>query len=154
VWKICNNIWKTGYWPKDWCTTINVTISPLHSSHIQAKLCSEFSFNASEAFWILRSYRSGKGIREQISNVRQIIEKAREFAKPSYLCFLDSKAFGCVSWLKFWKALLEMGTPQHLMLLLKHLYENSSATVRLEDETFPIPYLPCFGRLDGWQKDK
>lgn len=76
----------------------------------------------------------GKGTREQILTVRQIIEKAREFNKPTYICFVDfSKAFDSVKWPVLWKTLLEMGTPTHLVHLLRRLYEDGTASVRADD---------------------
>ena len=52
-----------------------------------------------------------------------IIEKAREFQKNSYCCFIDyAKAFNCVDHNKLWKILLEMGIPDHITCLLRNLY--------------------------------
>ena len=67
--------------------------------------------------------RKGRGTRYQISNIRWIIEKAREFQKNIYFCFIDySKAFDCVDHTKLWKILKEMGIPDHLTCLLRNLY--------------------------------
>ena len=55
-------------------------------------------------------FRKGRGIRDQIANIRWIIEKAREFQKNNYLCFIDyTKAFDCVDHNKLWKILKEIG---------------------------------------------
>ena len=60
-------------------------------------------------------FRKGKGIRHQIANICWIIEKAREFQKSIYLYFIDyTKAFDCVDHNKLWKAVKEMGIPDHL----------------------------------------
>ena len=60
-----------------------------------------------------------------------IIEKAREFQKNIYFCFIDyAKAFDCVDHKKLWKILKEMGTPDHLTCLLRNLYAGQEATVR------------------------
>ena len=60
-------------------------------------------------------FRKGRGTRDQIVNVCWIIEKAREFQKNIYFCFLDyAKAFDCVDHNKLWKILKEMGVPDHL----------------------------------------
>ncbi|KAM3956770.1 alpha-tubulin [Aphomia sociella] len=76
----------------------------------------------------------GKGTREQILIVRQIIEKAREFNKPTYICFVDfSKAFDSVKWPILWRTLQEMSTPKHLVHLLRGLYERGTASVRMDD---------------------
>ena len=62
-------------------------------------------------------FRKGRGTRDQISNIPWIIEKAREFQKNSYFCFIDSaKAFEYVDHKKLWKILKEMGIPDHLTL--------------------------------------
>ena len=76
-------------------------------------------------------FRTGRGIREQIANIRWIMEKAREFQKTIYLCFSDyAKAFNCVDHDKLWKILKEMGIPDHLTCLLRNLYASQEATVR------------------------
>ena len=71
------------------------------------------------------------GTRAQIANICWIIEKAREFQKNVYLYFIDyAKAFDCVDHNKPWKALKEMGIPDHLTCLLGNLYVGQEATVR------------------------
>ena len=76
-------------------------------------------------------FRKGKGTRDQIANIRWIIEKARGFQKNIYFCFLDyTKAFDCVDHNKLWKILKEMGIPDHLTYLLRNLYASHKATVR------------------------
>ena len=74
--------------------------------------------------------RKGRGTRDQIANLYQIIEKTREFQKNIY-CFIDyDKAFDCVDHNKLWKILQEMGIPDHLTCLLINLYTFQEATVR------------------------
>ena len=64
-----------------------------------------------------------KGTRDQIANIRWIIEKVREFPKNIYFCFIDyAKAFDCVDHNKLWKILQEMGILDHLTCLLRNLY--------------------------------
>ena len=76
-------------------------------------------------------FRKGRGTRDQIANIRWIMEKAREFQKNIYFCFIDhAKAFDCVDHNKLWKILKEMGIPDHLMYLLRNLYAGQEATVR------------------------
>ena len=76
-------------------------------------------------------FRKGRGSRDQIANIRWIIEKAREFQKNIYFCFIDNaKAFDCVDHNKLWKILKEMGIPDHLTCLLRNLYAGQEATVR------------------------
>ena len=75
-------------------------------------------------------FRKGRGTRDQIANIRWIIEKAREFQKNIYFCFLDyAKAFECVDHNKLWKILKEMGIPDHLTCLLRNLCAVQEATV-------------------------
>ena len=76
-------------------------------------------------------FRKGRGTRDQMANICWIIEKAREFQKNIYFCFIDyAKAFDCVDHNKLWKILKEMGIPDHLTCLLKNLYAGQEATVR------------------------
>ena len=74
-------------------------------------------------------FRKGRGTRDQIANIRWIIEKAREFQKNIF-CFIDyAKAFDCVDDNKLWKILKEMGIPDHLTCLLRNMYAGQEATV-------------------------
>ena len=76
-------------------------------------------------------FRKGRGTRDQIANIRWIMEKAREFQKNIYFCFIDyAKAFDCVDHNKLRKILKEMGLPDHLTCLLRNLYAGQEATVR------------------------
>ena len=76
-------------------------------------------------------FRKGRGTREQIANIFWIIQKAREFQKNIYFCFIDyAKAFDCADHNKLWKILEEMGIPDHLTCLLRNLYTGQEATVR------------------------
>ena len=76
-------------------------------------------------------FRKDRGTRDQIANIRWIIEKEREFQKNIYFCFIDyAKAFECVDHNKLWKILKEIGIPDHLICLLRNLYADQAATVR------------------------
>ena len=76
-------------------------------------------------------FRKGRETRDQIANICWIIEKAREFQKNIYFCFIDyAKAFDCVHHNKLWEILKEMGIPDHLICLLRNLYAGQEATVR------------------------
>ena len=80
---------------------------------------------------IQAGFRKGRGTRDQIANIRWIIEKGREFQKNIYFCFIDyAKAFDCVDHNKLWKILKEKGIPDHLICLLRNLYAGQEATVR------------------------
>ena len=77
------------------------------------------------------NFSSGRGTRDQIANIRWIMEKARAFQKNIYFCFIDyAKAFDCVDHNKLWKILKEMGIPDHLTCFLRNLYAGQEATVR------------------------
>ena len=67
-------------------------------------------------------FKTGRGTRDQIANIHWIIEKARDFQKNIYFCFIDyAKAFDCVNHNKLWTN-QEMGIPDHLTCLLRTLY--------------------------------
>ena len=75
-------------------------------------------------------FRKGRGTRDQVANIRWIIEKARELQKSTYLCFIDyAKAFDCVDPNKMWKILKEMEIPYLLNCLLRNVYAGQEGTV-------------------------
>ena len=81
-------------------------------------------------------FRKSKGTRDQIANICWITEKAREFQKNIYFCFIDyAKAFDCVDHNKLWKIRKEMGIPDHLTCPLRNLYAGQEATVRTKHGT-------------------
>ena len=81
-------------------------------------------------------FRKGRGTGDQIADIRWIIEKAREFQKNIYFCFIDyTKVFDRVDHLKLWKILKEMGIPDHLTCLLRNLYAGQEATVKTTHRT-------------------
>ena len=94
-------------------------------------------------------FRKGRGTRDQIANIRWIMEKGREFQKSIYFCFIDyAKAFDCVDDNKLWKILKEIGIPDHLTCLLRNLYPGQEATVRTGQGTtdwFQIGKRACQG---------
>ena len=76
-------------------------------------------------------FRKGRGTRDQIANIHCIMEKAREFQKNIYFCFIGyAKAFDCVDHNKLWKILKEMGIADDLTCLWRNLYAGQEATVR------------------------
>ena len=115
-------------------------------------------------------FRKGRGTRDQIANIRWIMEKAREFQKHIYFCFIDyAKAFDYVDHKKLWKILKEMGIPDHLTCLLRNLYPGQEATVRTgcgTTDRFQIGKEVCQGcmlslclfymstscKMPGWRK--
>ena len=148
---IRQQIWKTQQWPQDWKRSVFIPIpkkgnakegSNYHTialiSHaskvmlkiLQAKILLQQYVNH-ELPDVHAGFRKGGGTRDQIANILWIIEKAREFQKNIYLCFIDyAKAFDCVDHNKLWKILKEMGIPDHLTCLLRNLYAGQEATVR------------------------
>ena len=78
---------------------------------------------------IQAGFRKGRGTRDQIANIHWIMEKARQFQKNIYFCFIDyAKAFDCMDHNKLWKILKEMGIPDSLTCLLRYLYAGQEAT--------------------------
>ena len=80
---------------------------------------------------IQAGFRKDRETGDQIANICWIIEKAREFQKSIYFCFMDyMKAFNCVDHNNLWEILEEMGIPDHVTCLLRNLYAGQKATVR------------------------
>ena len=80
--------------------------------------------------------RKGRGTRDQIANICWFTEKAREFQKNIYFCFIDyTKVFDCVDHNKPWEILKVMGLPGHLFCLLRNLYASQEATIRIRHGT-------------------
>ena len=75
-------------------------------------------------------FRKGRGSRDQMANICWIIEKAREFQKNIYFCFIDcAEAFDYVAHNKLWKILKEMGILDHITCFLRNVYASQEATV-------------------------
>ena len=84
-------------------------------------ICSDFGLSDVQA-----GFRKGRGTRDQIANIHWIMEKAREFQKIIYFCFIDyAKAFDCVDHNKLWKILEEVGIVEHLTCLLRNRYAGA-----------------------------
>ena len=82
------------------------------------------------------AFRKDRETTDQIVNICWIIEKAREFQKNTYFCFIDyEKGFDSVDHKKLWKILKEMGVPDHLTCLLRNLYAGQETTVRTGHRT-------------------
>jgi hypothetical protein len=78
-------------------------------------------------------FRRGRGTRDQIANIRWLMERQKEFGQDVHMCFIDySKAFDCIDHEALWCALQRMGVPEHLIALMKSLYENQQAVVKTE----------------------
>ena len=119
------------------------TTTQLHSYHTLVKWCSKFSKPGFSNTWTMNfqmfkaGFRKARGTRDQIANICWIMEKAREFQKNIYFCFIDyAKAFDCVDHNKLWKILKDMGIPDHLTCLLRNLYAGQEATeLDMEQQT-------------------
>jgi len=117
--------------PKNAQTTAQLLIS--HASKVMLKIlqCRLQQLVNHELPDVQAGFRKGRRTRDQIANIRWIIDKAREFQKNIYFCFIDyAKAFDCVDHNKLWNIVKEMGIPDHLTHLLRNLYAGQEATVR------------------------
>ena len=150
---ICQQIWKTQQWPQDWKMAVFIPIPKKgnakeysnyhtivlisHSSNIllkiiQARLQQYVNQRLPDVQAGLSKVR---GSRDQIANVRWIIEKASEFQENISFGFIDyTKAIDCVDQNKLWKILQEMGMPDHLACLLRNLYAGQKAAVKTSME--------------------
>ena len=130
---ICQQIWKTQQWPQGWkrsifipitkrgnakeCSNYHTTALISHTSKVLLKIlqASLQQYMNCELPDVQTGLRKGRGTRDQIANICQIIKKAREFQKNIHFCFIDyAKAFDCVDHNKLWKILKEMRIPDHL----------------------------------------
>ena len=152
IYLLCQQIWKTQQWPQEWKRAIFIPIPKKgnakeysdyhmivlisHASKVMLKILQ--ARLQQYVNWELPIYKLnlGKaGTRDQIANIRWIIEKARKFQK-NISCITDyAKAFDCVDHNKLWKILKEMGILDHLTCLLRNLYAGQEAIVRTRLET-------------------
>ena len=123
----CQRMFKLSYN----CTHLTHQQSSVQNSPSQASTVHEPRTSRCSA-----RFRKGRGTRDQITNIHWIIEKAKEFQKNTYFCFIDyTKAFDCADHNKLWKVFKEMGISDHLTCLLRNLYAGQEATVRTEHGT-------------------
>ena len=146
---ICQQIWKIQQWPQDWkrsvfipipkkgntkeCSNYHTIALIAHASKVMLKILQAKlqQYMNRELPDVRAGFRKGRGTRDQIANIRWIMEKAREFQKNIYFCFIDyAKAFDCVDHNKLWKILKQMGIPDQLICLLRNLYADQEATIR------------------------
>ena len=146
----CQQICKTDHWPQDCKRSVFIPIPKkgnaqifipshncTHLTHWQSNAQNSPSKASTD---VLAGFRKGRGTRDQIANICWIIEKAREFQKNISFCFISyAKAFECVDHNKLWKIPQEMGIPDHLTSLLRHLYAGQEATVRTRHGTGLLP---------------
>ena len=150
---VCQQIWKTLQWPQDHRTrsvlipvpkkgnakecSNNCTIALIsHASKVMLKILQarlQWYVNR-ELPDVQAGFRKGRGTRDH--NICWIIEKAREFERNIYFCFIDyATAFDCVDHNKLWEILKEMGIPDHFTCLMRNMYAGQEATVRTRHET-------------------
>ena len=99
---------------------------------LQARLQQYMNHELSD---VQAGFRKHREIRDQLANIRWIIERARAFQKNIYFCFIDyAKAFDCVDHNKLGKILKEMGIPDYVICLLRNLYAGQEATLELDTE--------------------
>ncbi|XP_055258701.1 helix-loop-helix protein 2 isoform X1 [Moschus berezovskii] len=151
---ICQQIWKTKQWPQDWkrsvfipipkkgnakeCSNYRTIALISHASKVMLKILQARlqQYVNCELPDVQAGFRKGRGTRDQTANICWIMEKAKEFQKNIYFCFIDySKAVDCVDHNKLWNILKEMGIPDHLTCLFRNLYAGQEATVRTVHET-------------------
>ena len=146
---VCQQIWKSQQWPQDWirsvfipiqkkgnakeCSNYHTIVLTSHASKVMLKILQARlpQYMNRELSGVQAGFRKCRGPRDQIANIHWIIQKAREFQKNMYFCFIDyAKVFGCVDHNKLWKILKKMGIADHLTCLLRKLYAGQEATVR------------------------
>lgn len=146
---LCRTIWRTCEWPKEWKRSVFIplpkkgdvrdcnnyrTIALIpHASKVLLKIIQMRLGNVidRELPDVQAGFRKGRGTRDHIANLRWIIEKANEYQKKLYMCFVDyTKAFDCVEHDKLWKALRVVGVSPHLIRLIRSLYSEQEASVR------------------------
>ena len=153
---ICQQIWKTHQCPQGWKQSVFIPIPKKgiakggsnyhtivlisHASKVMLKILqARLQQHVNHEFPDVQAeFRKGRGTRDKIANIHWIIEKAREFQKNIYFCFIDyAKAFvdhHCVDHHKLWKILKEMGIPDHLTCLLRNLYAFRKQQLELDME--------------------
>ena len=116
------------------CSNYHTIVLISHSSKVKFKIFqARLQQNVNQEFPNVQvGFRKGRGNRDQIANICWSIEKAREFQKTIYFCFIHyAEAFDCVDHSKLWEILKETGIPNCLTCLLRNLFAGQEATVRI-----------------------
>lgn len=149
--EICAEVWDTGDWPEEWtqsifiplpkkgdllqCSNYRTIALVSHASKILLRVILERmnSKLETEIAQEQAGFRPQRGTRDQILNLRIILEKARERNQPLYMCFIDfTKAFDFIRHDQLWLTMLDMGFPPQLIQLLRSLYKKQHAAVRTD----------------------
>src|SRR5688572_16803738 len=147
---ICTALWEDGEWPDDWIESIFVPIPKkgdarqcsnhrtvalvAHASKIILRIILERIRNQteSEVAEEQAGFRKARGTRDQITNLRIIMQKANEHQQPLFMCFVDfKKAFDSIAHETLWMTMIEMGFPGHIINLLTKLYWEQKARVKV-----------------------
>ena len=142
---ICRQIWKTQQWPQDWkrsvfipipkkgnakeCSNHRTIVLILHASKVMFKILQARlqQFVNQELPDVQAGFSKDRGTRDEVANICRIIEKAREFQKKIYFCFIDyTKAFDCVDRNKLWKILRDRNTRPPYLSPEKHVCKSRS----------------------------
>ena len=146
-------VWETQKWSQDWkrsvfipipkkgnakdCSNYHTIVLISHPNKVMLNICQARlqQYMNKKLPDVQVGFRKGRGSRGQIV-IYWILEKAREFQKNIYFCFIDhAKAFECVDHDKLWKILKQIGIPDHLTCLLRNLYAGQEATVWIRHGT-------------------
>ena len=149
--QLCQEIWKTKDWPKDWKHSVYLPLAKkgdltecgshrtialiTHCSKIILKIIQKRlePYKERELADEQAGFRRNRDCRDQTANVRGITEKYQEYQKPILMCFIDySKAFDCVDYALLWINLREMGVPEQMVVLIRNLLSGQQASVRTE----------------------
>ena len=161
---VCQQIWKTQQWPQNLKRSVFIPIPKKGNAKECSNYCTvAFISHASKVMLkilqarlhqsmncefpdVQAGFRKDRGTRDQIANILWIIEKAREFQKNIYFCFIGyTKAFDCVGHNKLWKILQEMRIPDHLTCLLRNLCAGQKATGHKSTDWFQMGKGVCQG---------
>ena len=163
-------ICKTQQWPQNWkrsafipvpkkgnakeCSNYRSIALIWHASKVMLKILQVMlqQYVNWELAGVQAGFRKGRGTRDQIANLHWIIERAREFQKNIYFCFIDyAKAFECVDHNKLWKILRDECTRHSwwVTCLLRNLYTGQEATVR-DFPVGPVAKTPCSKGSGAW----
>ena len=154
---ICQQIWKTQQWPQDWKRSVFIKISKKgnakecsnyhtialisHAGKVMLKILQErlqqyVNWDLAD---VQAGFRKGKGTRDQIANICWIMEKAREFQKNIYFCFIDyAKAFDSVDHNKLWKKFFKKWEYQTILPASREIYmqvKKQQLELNMEQQT-------------------